>query len=129
MRRSRQEPYWLGACVDPVDGESSTSNNCSEGIPIRVIESIPEQAQAVSLDATSAGSYVRIGLRGLQAGLTATVQQNGGTGVWSQVVPESGRLYLEVPMGTADGLELVLTDADGTVVEERTLPVDAIGAG
>jgi len=28
--------YWIGACVDPVSGESNTTNNCSRGVPITV---------------------------------------------------------------------------------------------
>lgn len=28
--------YWLGACVDAVSGESSTSNNCSTGVQVTV---------------------------------------------------------------------------------------------
>lgn len=30
--------YWLGACVDPVPGESSTTNNCSQGSQISVLK-------------------------------------------------------------------------------------------
>ncbi|MCI5191771.1 MAG: hypothetical protein D3915_01385 [Candidatus Electrothrix sp. AU1_5] len=30
--------YWVGACVDPVSGESNTGNNCSSGVQITVAE-------------------------------------------------------------------------------------------
>jgi hypothetical protein len=30
--------YWIGACVDPVIGESNTSNNCSDGVQITVAD-------------------------------------------------------------------------------------------
>jgi len=30
--------YWIGACVDPVLGESNTSNNCSGGVQITVAD-------------------------------------------------------------------------------------------
>lgn len=30
--------YWVGACVDPVNGESNTGNNCSSGVQITVAE-------------------------------------------------------------------------------------------
>ena len=29
--------YWIGACVVAVSGESSTSNNCSSGVAVRVL--------------------------------------------------------------------------------------------
>ena len=30
--------YWVGGCVDPVAGETSTSNNCSSGIVVTVVD-------------------------------------------------------------------------------------------
>ena len=30
--------YWIGACIDPVVGESDTSNNCSGGVQITVAD-------------------------------------------------------------------------------------------
>ncbi|MDH3348745.1 MAG: S8 family serine peptidase [Desulfobulbaceae bacterium] len=33
------DTYWIGACVDTVSGESTTTNNCSTGVQITVVES------------------------------------------------------------------------------------------
>ena len=33
---SEEGTYYFGACVDSVDGESSTNNNCSEGVEVEV---------------------------------------------------------------------------------------------
>jgi hypothetical protein len=31
---------WIGACVDPVDGEAPTTNNCSKGIQVTVMKRV-----------------------------------------------------------------------------------------
>ena len=33
--------YWIGACVDSVNGESSTGNNCSTGVQINILSDFP----------------------------------------------------------------------------------------
>ena len=40
--------YWLGECVDPVEGESDTDNNCSAAIKMTVTGSSPDLVVSVS---------------------------------------------------------------------------------
>ena len=39
--------YWIGACVEAVDGESDTENNCSTGVKITVATTVPPQEYPV----------------------------------------------------------------------------------
>lgn len=64
---SSEGTWWIGACVDSVSREASTSNNCSTGAEITVAI----QAPVVSTDAVS-----QIGTE--QVTLNATVNSNGG---------------------------------------------------
>ena len=50
--------YWYGGCVDPVAGESSTTNNCSDGVRVTVSSSGPPSAPdlVVSLSVEISGS-------------------------------------------------------------------------
>ena len=50
--------YWIGACVDPVSGESNTGNNCSSGVQVSVY--MPRY----TLSVTKYGSGVIIGDNG-----------------------------------------------------------------
>ncbi len=36
--------YWIGACVDSVDGETNINNQCSAGVPIDVTDNVPAYA-------------------------------------------------------------------------------------
>jgi hypothetical protein len=94
-------PYWIGACVDPVYGESATTNNCSNATPLTVDEP-PDcfssnlscgGARSGSLnssDCTSgprgAGYYAKEYAISLTAGEPVTIRSN-----WSNV---DGYLYL-----------------------------------
>jgi len=44
--------YWIGACVDSVSGESDTSNQCSDGVQIIVIEDLPVSCSGINVDVT-----------------------------------------------------------------------------
>ena len=61
--------YYYGLCVDPVPGESDTSNNCSEAMPMNV--GVPDLAVGSAWASTS------VPLVGESFTLTATVRNQG----------------------------------------------------
>ncbi len=61
--------YYYGACLDPVPGESDTSNNCSEAVPMNV--GVPDLAIGLAWVSTS------VPLAGQSFMLTATVRNQG----------------------------------------------------
>ena len=61
--------YYYGACVDGVPGESDTSNNCSEAVPMNV--GVPDLAVGLAWASTSAP------LAGQSFTLRATVRNQG----------------------------------------------------
>ena len=60
--------YYYGACVDPVDGESSTGNNCSQGVRVTVESSGGSgdalTGQLTECSASRSGSFVNVTMRG-----------------------------------------------------------------
>ena len=45
--------YWLGECVDPVEGESDTDNNCSAALKMTVTDPSPDLVVSVSPDSVA----------------------------------------------------------------------------
>ena len=43
--------YYFGACVDPVEGETDTSNNCSDGVRVTVASPVPSISDRPVLEA------------------------------------------------------------------------------
>ncbi|MCG8457703.1 MAG: lamin tail domain-containing protein, partial [Holophagales bacterium] len=58
--------YWIGACVDAVSGEASTSNNCSAGVQVTVS---PQEVVPVWVNEVHAGTpdYIELYNSGSQA--------------------------------------------------------------
>ena len=53
---SENDCYYCGACIDAVDGESTTSNNCSNPVLVAVGEQADLSVSFASLDAPSSGT-------------------------------------------------------------------------
>ncbi len=62
--------YWLGECVDPVEGESDTDNNCSAALRMTVTGSSPDLVASVSPDSVAATS-------GVSFDFTITIRNQG----------------------------------------------------
>ncbi len=66
--------YYYGACVEPVDGESDTGNNCSSGVPLTV-EAVAGPDLVVESPDVSDSTVIP----GAGFTLSATVRNQGGT--------------------------------------------------
>ena len=105
--------YYYGACVDAVDGESDTANNCSDGVEVDVSEGSGgggggtddhgdtfADATLVSIPSTTAGELEEGGDRDYfraevnQAG-TYSVETTGGTDTYGTVFDGDGVLREE----------------------------------
>ncbi len=64
--------YYYGACVEPVSGENSTGNNCSDAVQVKVVERPDLVVQQLSVSNSSPDA-------GASFTLSATVR-NGGDG-------------------------------------------------
>ena len=72
--RLSEGPYFFGACVDAVEGELDTSNNCSSAILVTT-ERVPPPDLKVSVSAVY--EYYWVGVEGQVTTLSATVTNDG----------------------------------------------------
>ena len=101
--------YYYGACVDAVDGESDTANNCSDGVEVEVSEGgggtddhgdTFADATLLSIPSTTAGELEEAGDRDYfraeveEAG-TYSVETTGGTDTYGTVFDGDGTLLEE----------------------------------
>jgi len=115
--------YYVGACVDSVSGESSTTNNCSSAVQITVIAQPDLVVQSPSVDDTTLEPGQSFLLR-------ATVRNSGAGGSTSTTL----RYYrstnniissLDTPLGT----DFVSSLASGATSQESISVTAPTGAG
>ena len=104
--------YYYGLCVDPVPGESDTSNNCSEAMPMNV--GVPDLAVGSAWASTS------VPLVGESFTLTATVRNQGPNEAGSTTL----RYY------RSDDATIDATDTQvGTAAVSSLAAIDALISG
>ena len=118
--RLSEGSYHYGACVDAVEGESDTSNNCSSAIEINVVAPLPADLRISSVD--SAQELYWIGLEET-ATLFATVENAGETSTETATTLRHNlaRWFEDpVPVGTA---EVPPLDGSGVFSHQQEVPV------
>ena len=105
--------YYFGACVDAVDLESNTSNNCSDGVGIDDHGATRETATEVSLDTTISGylsagdvDYFKVDI-GFQLG-KLTAYTTGNIDTYGRIEVPNGTLAKDDDSG--DGFNFKVTD-------------------
>jgi len=111
--------YWLGACVDAVSGESSTTNNCSAGVQITVTAPAVPDLTVISPSASKTALAP-----GESLSFSATVK-NGGDGASAATTLRWYR-STDATISTADtqlGSQAVAAlSADQTSAQSTSLP-------
>ena len=108
MALSMPGTYYYGACVDPVRGESDTTNNCSDAIAITVIPPTPSPTPIVSIMPTPevVSKSEPFSIKGVMIGPddrtvtdTALSVWRGDEEFWVETEPD-GSFSVEVPAGS-----------------------------
>ena len=101
--------YWIGVCVDPVDGEPDIINNCSAGVPLSVFSTAVCDITEIACGANSSGSLNEADCQAgpMGAGHFAAARTFVGT--------KGQSVILEAGWGSGDGY-LALESPAGEVV-------------
>ena len=108
--------YYYGACVDPVAGESDTTNNCSSSVQVVVSEPEPETSPDLMVGSASVDDSSPE--TGASFTLSATVS-NAGDG---ESVATTLRYYRSTDVAITSSDTAVGTDAVGVLAASATSP-------
>jgi hypothetical protein len=101
--------YWVGVCVDPVEGEPDTINNCSSGIPLSVLSSAACDISAIACGSNSSGLLDQSDCQSGPLGAGYYAQAQTFTGAPGQSV------IIEAGWGNGDGY-MALESPTGEIV-------------